>query len=52
MGLAVLWGTVAASFTIQQLGPPIMTIIDGEELWNGEKVGDRVELLRRRVATG
>ncbi|KAL8407917.1 hypothetical protein RB594_006647 [Gaeumannomyces avenae] len=40
---AALWATVAASFAIEQVGVPVLAVgPDGEETWNGVRVGDRV----------
>lgn len=42
-------GTVAASFAIEQVGMPILSKdSDGQELWNGEKVIDRIYRYLRR----
>ncbi|KAL2206656.1 putative MAK32 protein [Sarocladium strictum] len=47
---AVAWGAVAASFAIEQVGVPEMTVNDkDEELWNGQKVLDRLEELKGRL---
>ncbi|ORY24307.1 Ribokinase-like protein [Naematelia encephala] len=47
---AIIWGTVSASYTIEQLGPPVLEVCqDGTELWNGEDPMNRVESLRRRL---
>lgn len=40
---AALWGNVAASFAIEQVGLPALTIdADGNETWNGVRVESRV----------
>lgn len=47
---AAAMGTVAASFAIEQIGMPVLTQgVDGEELWNGVRVSDRLEEYRRRL---
>ncbi|KAL8725530.1 MAG: hypothetical protein Q9181_006383 [Wetmoreana brouardii] len=47
---AALYGTVAASFAIEQVGVPILTRTkSGEELWNGVTVTNRFEEYKRRV---
>jgi hypothetical protein len=44
------WGSVAASFMIEQVGVPILGINDiGVETWNGEVVEDRLRKFRERV---
>ncbi|KAL8942782.1 MAG: hypothetical protein Q9216_001467 [Gyalolechia sp. 2 TL-2023] len=49
---AALYGTVAASFAIEQVGVPICerSSVQGE-LWNGEKVESRLEEYKQRVKT-
>ncbi|KAL9103772.1 MAG: hypothetical protein Q9163_001231 [Psora crenata] len=40
---AAVFGTIAASFAIEQVGMPSLTFgLDGTELWNGERVTDRM----------
>ena len=47
--LAMLYATVSASFTIEQLGLPRLTgLKEGKELWNGGDPYDRLEDLRHR----
>ena len=44
-----LWGSVAASFAIEQVGMPRLSLReDGTELWNGEAVADRVRVMEER----
>ncbi|MCJ1395810.1 hypothetical protein MMC18_008696 [Xylographa bjoerkii] len=44
-----VWGSVAASFAIEQVGMPQLSIReDGAEIWNGETVADRIEVMERR----
>jgi hypothetical protein len=47
--VAVLWGTVAASFIIEQHGLPKVSMAAGRELWNGEDPWERVKALRARL---
>ncbi|KAK5175151.1 uncharacterized protein LTR77_000288 [Saxophila tyrrhenica] len=52
---AAEWGSVAASFCIEQVGvPELETIISTatctDELWNGESVHDRLEEYRKRTS--
>ncbi|KAL9595484.1 MAG: hypothetical protein Q9219_006413 [cf. Caloplaca sp. 3 TL-2023] len=48
---AALYGTVAASFAIEQIGAPsqVESSVEGE-LWNGAKVESRLEEYRERIA--
>lgn len=49
---ATLWGAVAASFAIEQVGMPQLGVsADGRETWNGESVLGRLESLKSRLAT-
>lgn len=44
--IAAICGTVAASFAVEQVGMPVLSdncTQEGQELWNGDKVWDRVE---------
>ena len=44
-----LWGSVAASFAIEQVGMPKLSFRqDGTELWNGESVEDRIKVMEER----
>jgi hypothetical protein len=45
----VIWGSVAASFTIEQDGLPVMIISQDGELWNGETCESRVGALKARL---
>jgi len=41
---ASAWGSVAASFCIEQVGVPILSAdADGRETWNGESVSARLQ---------
>ena len=48
---AAFYGTVAASFAIEQIGMPKMTYrdSDGTELWNGDLPSDRMSAMLSRV---
>ncbi|KAI9763134.1 MAG: hypothetical protein M1840_000899 [Geoglossum simile] len=39
---AVIWGTVAASFAIEQVGMPVLGGDEHGETWNGVHVGERI----------
>ncbi|KAI1415773.1 Ribokinase-like protein [Hypoxylon sp. FL1857] len=48
---AAAWGSVAASFAIEQVGTPVLgKDEDGEETWNGVKVDERFEEFKNRLA--
>ncbi|KAI1384876.1 Ribokinase-like protein [Hypoxylon trugodes] len=53
---AAAWGSVAASFAIEQVGVPVLTSEEGEgdekteELWNGVNVNERFEGFKNRLA--
>ena len=52
---AARWGSVAASFCIEQVGVPALeTIVSTatctDELWNGESVADRLKEYRERTS--
>ncbi|KAK1634078.1 PfkB family carbohydrate kinase [Colletotrichum phormii] len=49
--LASAYGSVAASFVIEQIGPPKREVIDGKEYWNGEAFEDRLRQYQDKVAT-
>ncbi|KAM0438888.1 hypothetical protein ACHAPT_001649 [Fusarium lateritium] len=47
---AAIWGAVAASFAIEQVGVPTLgRDVDGREAWNGHNVDDRVKEFRQRL---
>ena len=46
---AALTGSIAASFAIEQPGIPKLTYNEGNELWNGERSLDRLDVMRKRV---
>lgn len=47
---ATRWGSVAASFCIEQVGMPRLTAADSQaaELWNGVSVQERLQELKKR----
>lgn len=48
---AAAWGSVAASFAIEQVGVPVLAQDeDGRETWNGVVVDDRFEEFKTRLA--
>ncbi|KAK2029081.1 PfkB family carbohydrate kinase [Colletotrichum zoysiae] len=49
--LASAWGAVAASFVIEQIGPPRRGVVGGKEVWNGEGFEDRLLRYEAKVAT-
>ena len=50
---AAIYGTVAASFAIEQIGMPALSYtINGEELWNGVAVRERLEEFRKEQKRG
>ncbi|KAG6286729.1 hypothetical protein E4U09_006595 [Claviceps aff. purpurea] len=47
---AVAWGSVAASFAIEQVGMPnLQTGLDSVETWNGKQVLERLHEFQRKV---
>lgn len=49
---AASWGTVAASYAIEQVGVPTLSQSDdGKELWNGQNVHERLEEYLKRKAS-
>ncbi|KAJ2892573.1 hypothetical protein MKZ38_009604 [Zalerion maritima] len=47
---AAVWGSVAASFAIEQVGLPVLGADEeGNETWNGVRVGDRLNEFLERV---
>lgn len=49
--MAAVYGSVAASFVIEQFGMPKLSIreSDGQELWNGESAHDRMNIYERKL---
>ncbi|KAI9799572.1 MAG: hypothetical protein M1825_004498 [Sarcosagium campestre] len=46
---AAIWGSVAASFAIEQIGMPQLTLHSGDEKWNGVRVKDRLHDFKRSL---
>ncbi|KAF2401985.1 MAK32-like protein [Trichodelitschia bisporula] len=46
---AAVWGSIAASFAIENVGMPVLTEHKDEERWNGERVQDRIESFKRQL---
>lgn len=49
---AARWGAVAASFAIEQVGMPVLSIDESGERWNGVVVGERMRELEGRSGDG
>jgi sugar/nucleoside kinase (ribokinase family) len=49
---AAIWGRVAASFAIEQVGMPRRSVgRDGKERWNGERVAERLDWYLQRLVS-
>jgi sugar/nucleoside kinase (ribokinase family) len=46
---AAIWGSVSASFAIEQVGMPALETKGQEETWNGVKVEDRLAEFKKRL---
>jgi sugar/nucleoside kinase (ribokinase family) len=47
---AAIWGTISASFAIEQVGVPVRSIgPDGKERWNGDRVSERLDQYLQRL---
>lgn len=46
---AAAWGSIAASFAIEQVGMPVLETCDDGEKWNGVSVKDRLEEFKARL---
>ncbi|KAF2666609.1 PfkB family carbohydrate kinase-like protein [Microthyrium microscopicum] len=46
---ASVWGSVAASFAIEQIGMPILEEREDGEVWNGESVQGRLDVFMNRL---
>jgi sugar/nucleoside kinase (ribokinase family) len=45
-----IWGSIAASFAIEQVGMPTRTVgLDGKERWNGDRVSERLDHYLQRL---
>lgn len=49
---AACYGSVAASFALEQIGIPRRTVLNGQELWNGVDVGERLKSYMDRIIPG
>ncbi|KAL0942998.1 family carbohydrate kinase [Colletotrichum truncatum] len=49
--LASAYGAVAASFVIEQVGPPGREVVDGREVWNGEEFEARLSGYKDKLAS-
>ena len=47
--VAAFYGNVAASYAIEQLSVPQMSIVEGKEMWNGTDPFSRLAELVQRV---
>ncbi|KAH9870982.1 hypothetical protein J1614_006556 [Plenodomus biglobosus] len=47
---AAIWGSVSASFAIEQVGMPVLAYTPQGETWNGIRVVDRLSEFEHRVA--
>ncbi|KAI8941714.1 hypothetical protein NX059_002921 [Plenodomus lindquistii] len=47
---ASIWGSVSASFAIEQVGMPVLSYTPDGETWNGVRVDDRLSEFKDRVA--
>ncbi|CAN9154115.1 unnamed protein product [Alternaria alternata] len=48
---AAIWGTVSASFAIEQIGMPVLSQSGDGETWNGVGVQDRLSDFKQRLAS-
>ncbi|KAI9683394.1 MAG: hypothetical protein M1829_005466 [Trizodia sp. TS-e1964] len=48
---AVIWGSIAASLAIEQIGLPLLSTSSNSETWNNIKVRDRVEEYEARISS-
>jgi sugar/nucleoside kinase (ribokinase family) len=46
---AAVWGTISASFAIEQVGMPKLSHTSRGETWNGVRVQDRILDFRQRL---
>lgn len=46
---AAIWGSIAASFAIEQVGMPILSETRDGEVWNGMHVADRLSAFEQRL---
>jgi sugar/nucleoside kinase (ribokinase family) len=45
---AAIWGTIAASFAIEQVGVPVLSDRGDDEKWNGVRVRQRMDEFKRQ----
>lgn len=48
LGDAAIYGTIAASFALEQIGLPMLSSPDGMETWNGGRFAERLDEYRAR----
>ncbi|CAN9373545.1 unnamed protein product [Alternaria alternata] len=48
---AAIWGTISASFAIEQIGMPVLSQSRDGETWNGVGVQDRLSDFKQRLAS-
>jgi sugar/nucleoside kinase (ribokinase family) len=48
---AAIFGTVAASFALEQFGLPKLNVVDGRDVWNGDTFDQRLGRYRQQLAT-
>ncbi|KAF2639575.1 MAK32-like protein [Massarina eburnea CBS 473.64] len=46
---AAIWGTISASFAIEQIGMPLLSSTASGETWNGVRVEDRISEFKERL---
>ena len=49
---AACYGSVAATFALEQIGIPCRTVLNGQELWNGVDVSERLKAYMARIIPG
>jgi len=49
---AALYGSVSASFVVEQVGPPQLDTSGPHEIWNGDEPRRRLQELRQKIASG
>ena len=47
---AAIWGSISASFAIEQVGMPILSHTPEDERWNGVRVEERLSEFKQRLA--
>jgi sugar/nucleoside kinase (ribokinase family) len=46
---AAIWGSISASFAIEQIGMPVLSSTDNGETWNGARVEERKSEFKERL---